>query len=108
MPDLSRDNAAVIYRTAKEALANAGRHAQATRIWVHLGPADDCARPAVRLDVSDDGVGFPATGTDRRDEGHLGLRLAADRVRDIGGVLELRDRPGGGATVTAVVPADAV
>jgi hypothetical protein len=28
-----------------------------------------------------------------------------DRVHDLGGVVELSDRPGGGASVTAVIPA---
>jgi hypothetical protein len=43
----------------------------------------------------------------RRSEGHLGLRLVADRVHDAGGVLQLGERPGGGggASVTAVFPA---
>jgi signal transduction histidine kinase len=105
VPELSRDNAAVVYRTAKEALVNAAKHASATHVWVHLGPVDDGPRHSVRLDVTDNGVGFPATGTDRHSEGHLGLRLVEDRVRDVGGTLELRDRPGGGASMTVVVPA---
>jgi two-component system, NarL family, sensor kinase len=50
-------------------------------------------------------VGFPPSGTDRRSEGHFGLRLVIDRVRDVGGVVELSERPGGGACVTAVIPA---
>lgn len=105
LPGMSRDTAAVIYRTAREALANVGRHAGATRVWVSLGPADESSATAVRLDVTDDGVGFPVTGTDRVHDGHLGLRLVAHRVQEAGGTLELRDRPGGGAVVTAVIPA---
>ena len=105
MPDLSRDSAAVIYRTAKEALTNVVRHASASRVWVSLGPVDDGAETAIRLDITDDGVGFPPGGTDRLNEGHLGLRLIADRVGDVDGTLELRDRPGGGASLVVVVPA---
>ncbi|RBY76963.1 hypothetical protein DQ239_12340 [Blastococcus sp. TF02-09] len=104
VPDLSPDSAAVIYRTAKELLANVGRHADAHTVWVDVEPVEHNRAPAIRLTVSDDGVGFPASGTDKRSEGHLGLRFVADRVRDVGGVLELRDRPGGGASVTAVIP----
>jgi signal transduction histidine kinase len=65
---------------------------------------DDGPSSAVRLDVTDDGVGFPATGTDKLSEGHLGLRLVLDRVVDVGGSVQLRDRPGGGASVVAVLP----
>ena len=104
VPDLGRDNAAVLYRTAKEALMNIAKHASASRVWVFLGPADDGADSAVRLDIEDDGVGFPVTGARGPEAGHLGLRLLEDRIRDVGGTLQLRDRPEGGAALTAVVP----
>jgi signal transduction histidine kinase len=104
VPELSPDNAAVLYRTAKEALANVRKHADATRVWVTLEPVDDRAGAAVRLKVTDDGVGYAATGTDRHHEGHVGLLLTAERLRDAGGSLELGDRPEGGASLTAVVP----
>lgn len=104
LPELSPDSAAVIYRTAKELLANVSRHARATTVWVGVEPVEHLRVPAVRLTVSDDGVGFPEAGTDRRREGHLGLQFVADRVRDSGGTLVLADRPGGGASVTAVIP----
>jgi two-component system NarL family sensor kinase len=104
VPDLSPDSAAVIYRTAKELLANVSRHATATNVWLDVESVEHAAAPAIRLTVSDDGAGFPSTGTDRRSEGHLGLQLVAARVRDAGGLLELGERPGGGASVTAVIP----
>lgn len=104
VPELSADSAAVIYRTAKELLANVSRHAAATNVWVDVEPVEHGRGPAIRLTVSDDGVGFPPGGTDRRSEGHLGLRLVADRVHDVGGALQLQERPGGGASVTAVIP----
>jgi signal transduction histidine kinase len=103
--ELHADHAAVIYRTAKEALTNVSRHAHAGRVWIRLSPFQHHGAPAALLTIADDGVGFPPSGTDRRSEGHLGLRLAVDRVRDLGGVVELSDRPGGGACVTAVIPA---
>ena len=104
VPDLGRDNAAILYRTAKEALTNIAKHASACRVWISLGPADDAADSAVRLDIEDDGVGFPMTGAEGFEAGHLGLRLLEDRIRDVGGTLLLRDRPEGGAALTAVVP----
>jgi len=105
MPELRPESAAMVYRTAKEALTNVSHHAQAKNVWVTLSPIEHNGAPAAKLKISDDGVGFPLTGTDRLSEGHLGLRLAVDRVRDLGGVMELSDRPGGGACVTAVIPA---
>jgi two-component system, NarL family, sensor kinase len=104
LPDLSPDAAAVLYRTAKEALANVAKHAKASQVWVTLEEAVDGGAPAVRLEIADDGVGYPAVGTDRRSEGHLGLSLLRDRVVDLGGAVTLGDRVGGGALLTAVVP----
>jgi signal transduction histidine kinase len=104
VPELSPDNAAVLYRTAKEALANVRKHADAMRVWITLEPVEDRAGSAVRLRVTDDGIGFPAAVTEGHSEGHVGLLLAAERVRDVGGSLVLSERPGGGAALTAVVP----
>ena len=86
-------------------LTNVERHSGARHVWVTLGRAGSRTEPAVCLQVADDGVGFPADALERRDQGHLGLRLVADRVEDAGGVFQLAERPGGGASVTAVFPA---
>jgi two-component system, NarL family, sensor kinase len=103
-PDMSPKAAAAIYRTAKEALANAAKHAGASRVWVCLEKTDHNGRPAAELEIADDGVGYPETGTDGRYEGHLGLQVLMDRVLDLGGTVELGRRHGGGAVMTAVIP----
>lgn len=103
LPDMTPDAAAVLYRTAKEALANVAHHAQAKTAWITLEETVLHGAPAVRLEIADDGVGFPAS-TDRRAEGHLGLSLLRDRILDLGGTVTLGDRLGGGALLTAVVP----
>ncbi|MBB3082992.1 sensor histidine kinase [Geodermatophilus sabuli] len=105
LPDMTPDAAATLYRTAKEALANVAQHAGATHTWITLEGTDLLdSGPAVRLEIADDGVGFPAGGTDRRHEGHLGLSLLRDRIVDLGGTMTLGERSGGGALLTAVVP----
>jgi two-component system NarL family sensor kinase len=103
LPETPPDVTAAIYRTAKEALANVAHHAQAKRTWITLEETALHGTPAVRLEVADDGVGFPAS-TDKRAEGHLGLALLRDRVVDLGGTVTLGDRHGGGALLTAVLP----
>jgi two-component system NarL family sensor kinase len=105
LPEVTPDAAAVLYRTAKEALANVAHHARATHAWITLEETQLAGTPSVRLEIADDGVGFPAGGTDRRQEGHLGLSLLRDRVVDLGGTVVLGERQGGGAVLTAVVPA---
>jgi two-component system, NarL family, sensor kinase len=104
LPELGPETAAVLYRTAKEALVNVGKHAGAGRVWITLEEAVTGGGTAVRLEIADDGVGFPATGTDRRVEGHFGLSFLAERLEGIGGTVELGDRLGGGAVLTATVP----
>ncbi|HZH20061.1 MAG TPA: ATP-binding protein [Geodermatophilus sp.] len=103
LPDTAPEVTAVLYRTAKEALANVAHHAQAKRTWITLEETSLRGGRAVRLEIADDGVGFPAS-TDKRAEGHLGLALLRDRVLDLGGTVTLGERPGGGALLTAVVP----
>ena len=104
LPGLPPDTAAAVYRTAKETLANVATHARATSVRVRLEATEHDDRAAVLLEVTDDGVGFPETGIDRRSEGHLGLRLVVDRVGHLGGRVQFGRGPGGGAVVTAVVP----
>jgi signal transduction histidine kinase len=104
LPALRPETEVAIYRTAKEALTNVARHAGATRVWLRLEPVENSGAPAVRLVVADDGVGFPAAVPGQPQDGHLGLRLVADRAEDAGGVLHLSERTGGGASVTVVFP----
>jgi two-component system, NarL family, sensor kinase len=102
--DLDSQATAVLYRTAKEVLANVARHAGARNVWIELTADALDGRSAARLEIADDGVGFPDTALDRRAEGHLGLRLIRDRIADVDGTVEFSRRAGGGAVVTAVIP----
>jgi signal transduction histidine kinase len=82
------------YFVASEALANAAKHSQASRIDVTLEQRDD----SLVLSVSDDGVG----GADSaRGSGLVGLD---DRVEALGGSLRVDSRPGKGTTITAELP----
>jgi signal transduction histidine kinase len=106
LPKLPLETTSAVYRTAKEALTNVLKHASATHVWVSLEPTGDRRAPMVRLQIDDDGVGYPADMLDRRLEGHMGLRLVADRATDGNGTLSLGERPGGGASLVLVLPVD--
>jgi signal transduction histidine kinase len=85
---------AAAYFVVSEALANATKHAQASRIEVSLEPRNGC----LRLSVRDDGVG----GADpARGSGLVGL---TDRVEALGGSIQVRSRVGDGTHVTAELP----
>jgi signal transduction histidine kinase len=87
-----------VLRIAHEALHNAVRHAAARRVTVQL----DGGEQRLRLEVSDDGIGFDPTDPELRSR-HLGLTSMEERARELGGKLELRSAPGSGTTVTLEV-----
>jgi signal transduction histidine kinase len=110
VPTLSEEGVATLYRVARESLANVQKHAQADHVQVTLGLVESL-RPSdqsrVRLVIADDGVGVDLAKIDRRAEGHLGLRLLADRVESMGGELTITSAPGQGTTVQAELPVTA-
>jgi two-component system, NarL family, sensor kinase len=86
-----------LYRIAQQALANAARHAMATRALVSL--TRDGA--TTRLRVEDDGAGFDPAAVPR---GRFGLVGMSERARLLGGTLTIQSSPGSGTVVEAVVP----
>jgi signal transduction histidine kinase len=108
LPEMSSASAAVLYRTAKEALANVVKHSDAGSATIRLQAADGATGPAVRLQVEDDGVGVPdqARHGAVSGDGHFGLRLVHERIEQSGGTVTLRNREGGGAVLEAVLPVD--
>jgi signal transduction histidine kinase len=80
-----------VWFTCSEAVANALKHARASRLEIAVRAADG----VLHVVVSDDGVGGadPASGS--------GLRGLAGRVESAGGSLAVHSPPGGGTRVVA-------
>ena len=98
---LPNDVTALLYRTAQEAMRNAAEHAEAQNVRVQVRASEGTAR----LSVADDGVGFDhERALAAAAEGHFGLRLLRDQVRDAGGTFELDSAPGRGTRVGVEVP----
>jgi two-component system NarL family sensor kinase len=98
---LDREQEALVYRVAQEAVRNVIAYADATTLRVELAVGDDVAR----LIVSDDGRGFDPGMRERRlAEGHLGLSLVEELARQFGGSLEISSSEGGGTRVELEVP----
>ena len=96
-PDLSVEARSLLFSIAHNALTNAFRHAEASRVVVEL----DFGKDEVSLSVSDDGVGLPE---DYAQRGHGFANMGADAER-LGGRLMVEPRgPAGGARVTCVMP----
>lgn len=103
LPTLPMEVEVALLRTAQSALANVRLHASASRVVVSLIDADD----AVRLDVIDDGIGFDAADWERRSPNSAsgyGLGFMRDRLRELGGGLEIEAAPGDGTAVSAHLP----
>jgi signal transduction histidine kinase len=90
-----------LYRVAQEALNNVVRHAQASRVTLHIERREECAM----LTVRDDGAGFdPGAAVGNATHQGLGLRGVRERVAALGGVLRIHSAPGRGTEVCVVVP----
>jgi len=77
----------VYYRVAQEALNNITKHADASRVSVHLEGTDEL----LQLKIWDDGHGFdPRTVSSE----HLGLGIMRERAETIGARLKVSSQPG--------------
>lgn len=92
---------ATLLRIGQEALANAARHARATRVGVTLSYMDG----EVTLDVRDDGRGFdPFALPPRGVSGGFGLGGMRARAERLAGTVDIESEPGHGTAISARVP----
>lgn len=94
---LAADVETALFRVAQEALANVAKHANATRAALTLSYTDE----TILLDVRDDGTGFDP----QRPADGFGLDGMRQRVRGVGGVLDIESEPDHGTAIAAAVPA---
>jgi signal transduction histidine kinase len=91
-----------VYRIASEAMRNAFRHAEAQRINVEIRYDDR----HFRMRVGDDGRGIdPKVLTHDGRAGHYGLHGMRERVKLIGGHLDVRSKLNSGTEVELNIPA---
>ena len=87
------------YYVVAEALTNAVKHAQASRVSVRIDVDDDASgEGALAVSVEDDGVGGASVGV---GSGLIGLR---DRVAALGGRLDVTSPRGAGTSLVARIP----
>lgn len=90
------DVATHLYRIAQEALSNAMRHANASRVSVSV--IQDAS--AINVVVADDGCG---SSTQPRPDG-MGWRTMRYRAKLIGATIKVETRPAGGTVVRCSLP----
>ena len=88
--------ATTIFRLVQETLTNVSRHARASRVAVAISQGEG----EIQVSVEDDGCGFDPDNR-RRTFGLLGM---AERVKILGGEIDIRSRPGHGTKVLATLP----
>jgi len=92
--DLDEGRALTVYRSVQEALTNARKHAQASKVTVRL--SRDASR--VTLTVADDGRGCADPG------GGFGLRGLCERAQTWRGDCRVETAPGEGFRLTVSLP----
>ena len=95
---LSPKAATAVYRIVQEALTNVARHAQASHVGVRLQAE---GADLLRVEVSDDGLGFDVCSA---KPCALGLLTMTERARELGGSLRIESQPGAGSRIALSVP----
>jgi signal transduction histidine kinase len=89
-----------IYRIAREALRNAFRHAEASKIEAEVA----YSQRLLRLRIRDNGKGIDPKHLDAGRDGHWGLPGMRERAQQIGGQLDLWSEAGAGTEVELRIP----
>jgi signal transduction histidine kinase len=91
-----------LLRVCEEAVANAVKHAEATRVEVTL----EFNSGDVHLSICDDGCGFDAKDFENSKPGHFGMLGMTERVEALAGMLSIESASGRGTHVRATIPTD--
>ena len=96
--DIPEDAALCIFRIAQEGLRNIKRHSGADRAEVRLEGLEE----KLHLSITDSGRGFDVNK--RSAQSGIGIRSMKERLRYLGGHLEVHSRPMAGTTIDAWLP----
>jgi signal transduction histidine kinase len=90
-------------RIGREAVMNALKHAEATKVDVRL----EYAPRALMLQIADDGRGMSASVIEAAPrDGHLGISGMRARARQAAGTMDIVSQPGSGTTVRLTLPSE--
>ena len=90
------ERALVLLRCVQEMITNSVRHAQASNLWIRLS----MTRDGLAMSARDDGVGADKVAV---GNGLLGM---AERLKQLGGKLEIESEPGEGFALHAWLPTE--
>jgi signal transduction histidine kinase len=101
-PELTAEQAEQLRQIVHEAFSNILRHARASLVTVRL----DCSRRRLRLEITDDGIGFAADAAAARERSGRaqGMRNMRRRAELLGATLEVRSDTGRGTELSLTMP----
>jgi signal transduction histidine kinase len=92
-----------LYHVAKEALHNVIKHARATAVWISF----QRKAGSISCRIRDNGMGFdPASIAARRGEQGFGLIGMRERLRVVGGDMQIDSADGGGTELVISIPVE--
>ncbi len=97
--DLTDEQSITLFRVFQETLNNIMKHASARHVQIEMLNPD---RNHVELIVNDDGIGFDEKA--RNKPRSFGLRGIQERIRQLGGRVDIASRPGKGTRIAVSVP----
>lgn len=99
---LELDRQVILFQVVRELLVNIGKHSQASRAKVIMS----LAGRSLKIQVNDDGRGFDASQAydPRAQKGSFGFFSMRERLNYLGGMIDLRSKPGMGTQVALTVP----
>lgn len=98
LEDVDEATRVMLFVAVRELLLNAAKHARAQSVEVELEAVGD----VIRAEVNDDGVGFDPSAHAHHDG--FGLFSVAERIRSLGGTVEIDSAPGRGTRIRISVP----
>lgn len=98
--DLDQGTVHELLMVVREALHNAIRHGQPSKVQVGI----DFSTNEFRVEIRDNGCGFDPDRASSSSNGHYGLVGMQERVKRMGGKLVLNSRSGSGTELTLNVP----
>jgi PAS domain S-box-containing protein len=95
----------LLYRSVRELLTNAAKHARAESVQIVINRAED----NIKIVLKDNGIGFDTSGLDwtkTTKTSGFGLFSISERLGQMGGKLEINSIKGKGTKVTILAPFD--
>lgn len=101
---LGESSQVVLFQAVRELLTNVAKHARATEVRVAIDRDGD----SLRVEVVDDGVGFDPGCVEPPSvaRGGFGLFSIRERLRLLGGVMDINSKAGRGTRVVLTAPLD--